>query len=319
MKTALTILALLAGSALQGQAFAQPLPISQQQAPGYYRMMLGNWQITAVSDGTVTVPLDKLLTNISSQKLRRLMAADNMTPAAETSINAFVINTGKQVILVDTGAGPLFGDAGGHLLKNLRAAGFPPESIDLVLLTHIHGDHSGGVQHNGKPAFPNAWVRVEQKEVDWWLNPANINRVEEGQRHTFAESEKSMRPVIDAGKLRTFHAPAEIIPGIEAVPAAGHTPGSVIYRVSNGGQTMMLWGDIIHAKAVQMPDAEVAIHFDVDQKKAVLTRERVLRQVARQGDWVAAAHISFPGIGHVKQEGKGYRWVPVNYSAGMQK
>lgn len=318
MKTALTIFALLAGSMLTTETLAEPLPFSQQQAPGYYRMMLGNWQITAVSDGTLVVPLDKLLTHVSGQKLKQRMADDAMTPAAETSINAFVINTGKQVILVDTGAGPLLGDAGGHLLDNLRAAGFPPESIDMVLLTHIHGDHSGGVQHNGRPAFPNARVRVEQKDVDWWLNPANINKVEESQRHTFAESERSMRPVIDAGKLQAFHAPAEIIPGIEAVSAAGHTPGSVIYRVSNGGQTMMLWGDIIHAKAVQMPDPEVAIHFDVDQKQAVLTRERVLRQVAQEGDWVAAAHISFPGIGHVKKEGNGYRWVPVNYSAKAQ-
>ncbi|WP_435929620.1 MBL fold metallo-hydrolase [Dryocola sp. BD613] len=318
MKIPLTILALMAGGALATSVPAKPLPISQQQAPGYYRMMLGEWQITAVSDGTVVVPLDKLLTNISPQKLRQRMAADNMTPAAETSINTFVINTGKQVILVDTGAGALFGEAGGHLLANLRAAGFPPESIDLVLLTHIHGDHSGGVEHSGKPAFPNATVLVEQKDVDWWLNPANINKVEDSQRHTFADSEKTMRPVIDAGKLQTFHAPTEIIPGIEAISAAGHTPGSVIYRVSNGGQTMLLWGDIIHAKAVQMPDPDVAIHFDVDRKQAVANRERVLKEAAQEGVWIAAAHISFPGIGHVQKEGDGYRWVPVNYSAKAQ-
>jgi len=315
MKTTLTILALLAGSALATNSFAQSLPINPQQAPGFYRMMLGDWQVTAVSDGTVVVPLDKLLTRISPQKLQQRMAQDSMTPAAETSINTFVINTGKQVILVDTGAGALFGKDGGHLLDNLRAAGFPPESIDLVLLTHIHGDHSGGVEFNGKPAFPNAVVRVEQKDVDWWLNPENISKVEQSQRHTFAESEQPMRPVINAGKLETFHAPTEIIPGITAIPAAGHTPGSVIYRVSHGGQTMMLWGDIIHAKAVQMPDPDVAIHFDVDQKQAIATREHVLQQIVQHGDWVAAAHISFPGIGQVKREGNGYRWVPVNYSA----
>ena len=319
MKTALTLLALAFSSTYITSALAEPLPITKQQAPGYYRLMLGDWQITAVSDGTVVVPLDNLLTNISPQKLKQRMALDEMTSAAETSVNTFVINTGKQVILVDTGAGPLFGEAGGHLLDNLRAAGFAPESIDLVLLTHIHGDHSGGVEHNGKPAFPNATVRVEQKDVDWWLNPANINKVEESQRHTFAESEQSMRPVINVGKLETFHAPTEIIPGITAIPAAGHTPGSVIYRVSHGGQTMMLWGDIIHAKAVQMPEPDVAIHFDVDQKQAIATRKRVLQQIVQQGDWVAAAHIAFPGFGHVKKEGAGYRWVPVNYSAKADK
>lgn len=117
-------------------------------------MMLGDWQITAVSDGTVVVPLDKLLTHITPQKLRQRMAEDAMTPAAETSINAFVINTGRKLILVDTGAGELFGSAGGHLLENLRAAGIAPEDISLVLLTHIHADHSGGVEYRGKPGFP---------------------------------------------------------------------------------------------------------------------------------------------------------------------
>ncbi|AIR61355.1 beta-lactamase [Cedecea neteri] len=314
MKTLLMLLTLLGGT-ISVSVLATPQAITQQQSPGYYRMMLGDWQITAVSDGTVVVPLDKLLTHITPQKLRQRMAADAMTPAAETSINAFVINTGRELILVDTGAGELFGSAGGHLLENLRAAGIAPEDISLVLLTHIHADHSGGVEYRGKPAFPKATVRVEQKDVDFWLNPAHLSDVEPGQRHTFAESERSLRPVIDAGKLTTFHAPTEILPGIEAIPAAGHTPGSVIYRVSRGGQNMLMWGDIIHAKAVQMPDPEVAIHFDVNQQQAVATREKVLKLAAQEGDWVAAAHIAFPGIGHVKEEGKAWRWVPVNYSS----
>lgn len=314
MKTLLMLLTLLGGT-ISVSVLATPQAITQQQSPGYYRMMLGDWQITAVSDGTVVVPLDKLLTHITPQILRQRMAADAMTPAAETSINAFVINTGRELILVDTGAGELFGSAGGHLLENLRAAGIAPEDISLVLLTHIHADHSGGVEYRGKPAFPNATVRVEQKDVDFWLNPAHLSDVEPGQRHTFAESERSLRPVIDAGKLTTFHAPTEILPGIEAIPAAGHTPGSVIYRVSRGGQNMLMWGDIIHAKAVQMPDPEVAIHFDVNQQQAVATREKVLKLAAQEGDWVAAAHIAFPGIGHVKEEGKAWRWVPVNYSS----
>ncbi|KFB99198.1 Zn-dependent hydrolase [Trabulsiella guamensis ATCC 49490] len=313
MKTAIFFFATLL---MANMAMAKPLPISQQQAPGYYRMMLGDWQITAVSDGTVKIHLDKLLTNISTEKLITQMAKEVMTPLAETSINTFIINTGQQIILVDTGAGALMGDAGGHLVTNLREAGFPPESIDMVLLTHIHGDHSGGVQSKGLPAFPNATVYVDQNDVDWWLNPANSSKVEESQRHTFAESELSMRPVIAAGKLKTFHAPTEIVPGITALPAAGHTPGSVIYRVSNNGENMIFWGDIIHAKAVQMPEPTVAIHFDVDQKKAIATREKVLEDAAKSGDWVAAAHIAFPGIGHIKKaENRGYRWVPVNYSA----
>lgn len=287
---------------------------TQVQAPGYYRMPLGKFVITAVSDGTVTIPLDKLLTHISPQELKQRVAQEAMTPQAETSINTFVIDTGKQRVLVDTGAGPLFGKAGGHLLENLRAAGYPAETLDAVLLTHIHGDHSGGVSLNGKPAFPNALVYVDKKDVDFWLNTANLSKVEASQRHTFKESADSLNPVIAADKLRIFTAPLRVLDGIQALPAPGHTPGSVVYRVESEGQTLVLWGDIIHAKAVQMPDPEVAIHFDVNQQQAVQTRERILAQVAREGDWVAAAHISFPGLGHVKVEGNGYRWVAANYT-----
>ncbi|KFK24393.1 hypothetical protein AALP_AAs61004U000100, partial [Arabis alpina] len=106
-------------------------------------MMLGKLRITAVSDGTVTIPLDKLLTHISTDKMRQQLANDAMTPQAETSINAFVIDNGQQRVLVDAGAGDLFGHNGGHLLDNLAAAGYPAETIDAVLLTHIHADHSG--------------------------------------------------------------------------------------------------------------------------------------------------------------------------------
>lgn len=315
MKILLTLVAsLLVSSPLLA---AEQTTARDQQAPGYYRMTLGKLRITAVSDGTVTVPLDTLLTHVSPEKLREAMARDALTPQAETSINAYVIDDGKKRVLVDTGAGELFGRNGGQLLTNLAAAGYPAETIDTVLLTHIHADHSGGVSRAGKPAFPKAEVFVDKRDVDFWLNPANVNRVEASQAHTFAESERTLRPVINAGRLKTFLAPATLPGGIRAESTAGHTPGSVLYRVESEGQTLVLWGDIIHAKAVQMPEPDVAIHFDVNQQQAVSTRERILRQAADQGYWVAAAHISFPGLGHVQRDGQGYRWVPGNYTTQL--
>lgn len=317
MKMILALMtSLLFSSPLLAAAQANPL---DEQAPGYYRMTMGKLRITAVSDGTVTVPLDKLLTNISPDTLRQAMAKDAMTPQAETSINAYVIDDGKKRILVDTGAGDLFGSAGGHLQTNLAAAGYPADSIDAVLLTHIHADHSGGVSRSGKPAFPNADVYVDKRDVEFWLNPSNIKKVEASQAHTFAESEKTLRPVINAGRLKTFMAPAALLEGIRAESTAGHTPGSVLYRVESEGQTLILWGDIIHAKAAQMPDPHVAIHFDVNRQQAVTTRESVLKQAADQNVWVAAAHISFPGLGHVKHEGSGYRWVATNYTTQLTR
>lgn len=218
---------------------------------------------------------------------------------------------------MDTGAGELFGSQGGHLLENLAAAGYPAESIDDVLLTHIHADHSGGVSRAGKPAFANADVYVDKRDVDFWLNPSNVNKVEPVKHTLLLKVKKTLRPVINAGRLKTFRAPAALMEGIRAESTAGHTPGSVLYRVESGGQTLVLWGDIIHAKAVQMPDPHVAIHFDVNRQQAIKTRERVLKQAAEQGYWVAAAHISFPGFGHVKREGDGYRWVESNYTTQL--
>ncbi|WP_373328554.1 MBL fold metallo-hydrolase, partial [Cronobacter turicensis] len=267
------------------------------------------------SDGTVTIPADKLLTRIAPDALNARLADDALTPQVETSINAYVINTGDKLILVDTGAGALLGNNGGHLPENLRAAGIDPSQIDTVLLTHVHADHSGGLQRDGKPVFPNATVRVDQRDLDLWLNPAREKEVEASQRHTFAESERSLRPVIRAGKMRAFRAPTQIMPGIEALAAPGHTPGSVIYKVSRGGETLLLWGDIIHVKAVQMPQPQVAIHFDVNQDEAVAMREKTLNMAAQSNAWVASAHIAFPGIGKIKAQRDGYRWVPVNYSS----
>lgn len=317
MKILLTLVASLFISS-QAVAAQQPAAVDHQAA-GYYRMTLGKLRITAVSDGTVTVPLNALLTNISPTKLRQAMARDAMTPQAETSINAYIIDDGKKRILVDTGAGELFGHHGGHLLTNLAAAGYPAESIDAVFLTHIHADHSGGVSRDGKPAFPAAEVFVDKRDVDFWLNPANVSKVEASEAHTFADSERTLRPIINAGKLKTFLAPAILPGGIRAESTAGHTPGSVLYRVESEGQMLVLWGDIIHAKAVQMPDPKVAIHFDVNQKQAIATREKILKQAADQGYWVAAAHISFPGLGHVQHDGNAYRWVPANYTTQLNR
>ncbi|SJN54316.1 putative quorum-quenching lactonase YtnP [Vibrio ruber DSM 16370] len=291
--------------------------LDAQQAPGYYRIKLGKLLVTAVSDGTVNVPFDKILTHTSKKSIHQALQSAYLQSPVETSINTFVIDDGKQQILVDAGAGDLFGDLGGHLLSNLAAAGYPAESIDAVLLTHIHADHSGGVSRNGHLAFPNATVYVDQHDADFWLNEKNISHVEADQRHTFADTQKTVGPVKDAGKLTTFQAPVALFPGIQAIPAPGHTPGSVIYKVSSAGKNLVLWGDIIHIKTIQLPSPSVAIHFDVNQQKAVETRKKVLQQVVKEGDLVAAAHISFPGFGHVVKAQRGYRWLPVEYTNAL--
>lgn len=291
-------------------------PQVKTQAPGYYRMMLGEFEVTALSDGTVTIPLDKLLIGIDKAGMQRMLAAGNLLPQAETSINAYLINTGKQLVLIDTGAGKFFGpDIGGHLIRNLKAAGYTPEQVDMVLLTHIHGDHSGGLSADGKAAFPNAVIRVDQRESDFWLDAANAKKALPSEAHGFTDAANSLAPYIASGRLQPFERGSEILPGIRAIPAAGHTPGHSLYEVQSAGSKMVFWGDIVHAKDVQLARPEVAVTFDITERAAVAERKKLLAQLADTETWVAGDHVAFPGIGRIrKQQAGGYSWAPVNYS-----
>ncbi|MCD4502724.1 MBL fold metallo-hydrolase [Chromobacterium piscinae] len=310
----------LAGAAAVSTHAAElsPPPQARVQAPGFYRMMLGAFEVTALSDGTVAVPLDQLLHNPPADTARRLAQA-HLGTKTETSINAFLIHTGSHLALVDTGAGDLFGQAGGQLLDSIRAAGYRPEDIDTVLLTHIHADHSGGLTRQGKRMFPAADIRVNQRDVDFWLNPVNAGKVAKEERHAFADSEAALRPYIEAGRLKPFDDGAELLPGIRAVSGAGHTPGHTLYLVESEGKKLMLWGDLIHAQDVQFAKPGVTIRFDVDAKVAAKQRLARMDEAAREGWLVGAAHIRFPGLGYVRRDGAGYAWQPVPYSlAGLK-
>jgi glyoxylase-like metal-dependent hydrolase (beta-lactamase superfamily II) len=283
-------------------------------------MMLGDFEITAISDGTITIPLDQLLTNTTPEVVQEVLARNSLTPQYEVSINSFLINTGTRLLLIDTGAGHLFGpNAGGRLVSNLRAAGYKPEDIDGVLLTHIHGDHSGGLTIDGKAVFPNALIYVDKHEADFWLTKANEAGVEARHRHIFAEAAAAFAPYLASGKLRTFGNGTELFPGIRPLAMPGHTPGHSIYLVESRGQKIQIWGDLVHVKEIQFPLPEVTISFDVDAPAAAKQRIKAFADAAKQGYWIAGAHIPFPGIGHVRSDGKAYVWVPADYSlAGLQ-
>lgn len=285
---------------------------SDIQNTGFYRLDVGDVTVTAISDGSMKMPLEKLLTNISVEDIRQRMTRAAMSTEMDASVNAFVVDTGDQRILIDTGAGALTGYTGGHLQNHLCAAGYPPESITLVLLTHIHSDHCGGVSLNGAPVFAQAPVKVSQEDATYWLARENLDDIPEGRHRSFHNAKQVMTPVQAAGQLQTFTAPAQVHPLIRAIPAPGHTPGSVMYLLESATEKMLFWGDIIHAEPVQMQEPEVAIHFDIDQSQAIRTREQALRDAADYGYVVGAAHIAFPGIGRVERLGKGYRWIPTN-------
>lgn len=290
-------------------------PMVKQSAPGYYRMMLGDFEVTALSDGTVTLPVNKLLTNTTPAKVDQMLAKSFLKSPVETSVNGYLINTGEKLVLIDAGAAGLFGPTLGKLLDNLKAAGYQPEQVDDILITHMHPDHVGGLANNGMRVFPNATIHADKHEADFWLSEENKNKASADAKGFFEGAMASLLPYTKDGKLKTFEGAASIVPGIKAVADHGHTPGHSMFLIESKGEKLVAWGDLLHVAAVQFAQPDVAIQFDTDSKPAVVQRKKAFADAAKQGYWVAGAHLPFPGIGHIRKEGKGYAWVPANYTA----
>ena len=290
-------------------------PQLKTSAPGYYRMMLGDFEITALSDGTVDLKMGELLTNTTAAKIRGALAKAHLKDPVEASVNAYLINTGSKLVLVDAGAGSLFGPTLGKLMANLKASGYQPEQVDEIYITHLHADHVGGIVANNQVAFPNAIVRVDQRDADFWLSKANMDAAPKDAKPFFEGAMASINPYIAAGKFKPFSGNTDLMPGIKSVATRGHTPGHSIYIVESQGQRLVLWGDLMHAAAVQFPEPSVTIKFDTDSKGAAAQRKAQYADAAQRGYWVAGAHLPFPGIGHLRAAGKGYEFIPANYTA----
>jgi len=290
-------------------------PLVGGQAPGWFRMKVGDFEVTALSDGTVELPVDKLLTGTTPEKVNKALAAAFLKSPVEGSVNAYLINTGAKLVLIDTGASNLLAPTLGKLAANLKAAGYKPEQVDEIYITHMHVDHVGGLTAAGKAVFPNAVVRAAKAEGDYWLTQANADKAPDAMKAFFKNAIDSLKPYVTGGKYKPFEgADVQLVPGIRALNTAGHTPGHTIYVLESKGEKMVFWGDLLHVAAVQFPDPSVTIQFDYDSKAAAPQRKKQLAEAAAKSHYVAAAHISFPGIGHVRTEGSGYEWVPVNYT-----
>jgi len=310
---ALTLATALLGAAYASQA--EPVAQVRSQAPGFYRMALGDLEVTALYDGYVDLD-QKLLKGIHGKDLQALFARSfiDAQRGVQTAVNGYLINTGKQLVLVDTGAAQCFGPTLGRLSANLAAAGYKPEQVDTVLLTHLHPDHACGIASaDGKPAFPNATVRVAQAEADYWLDEQRAARAPQAEQGLFKMAREAVAPYHAAGRFKTYQAGETLLPGVEAVPTPGHTPGHTSYLFRAQGQRLLVWGDLMHSHSVQFRRPEVSMEFDVDQPRAIASRKRVLADAARDKLWIAGAHLPFPGIGHVRAERQGYNWVPAEY------
>jgi glyoxylase-like metal-dependent hydrolase (beta-lactamase superfamily II) len=284
------------------------------QAPGWYRTMVGDYQVTALYDGPLQLPVTQLLKGDPTRigdALRRNFLGEQV----ETSVNAYLVNTGSKLVLIDAGAGTFFGPALGMLVKNLRAAGYKPEQVDEIYITHMHGDHVGGLVGGGRRTFPNATLRIDKRDTDFWLSEATMNTAPADARDAFKGAMAAVNPYRQAGKLKTFDGPTTLTPGVRAISAYGHTPGHTAYVIESKAEKLVLWGDLMHVAAVQFEDPTVTIAFDTDNDAAAQARQAAFADAAKAGYWVGAAHLPFPGIGHLRAADKGYVFVPANYSA----
>lgn len=291
---------------------AAPPPV-KAQVPGYWRMAIGSFEVTALYDGNLRMQ-PSILHGIDAAAVPRLLErefVDTNASGVLTSISAYLVNTGEHLVLVDTGSAGNFSNSTGHLVENLRAAGYRPEDVDTILITHMHGDHVGGLLGaDGTPAFPKAEVYAAEAEAGFWLAPRGNDALENWKDM----SRKALRPYQAAGKFHTFRPGKVILPGITAMDTHGHTPGHISYLFESGDQGFLAMGDIVHMHAVQFVHPEVSMDYDTDQPTAIVARKALFNMVAEKRWMIGATHLPFPGLGHIRREGAAFSYVPAEYA-----
>jgi len=314
-----TLLALAVASAMPLPALAQNVPPADAASArfhaqtGVFRYKLGAFEITALSDGSVPQDLHALLKGTSKGEVDQLLAHAHRANPVEASINAYLVDTGSRLMLVDVGAGDFFGPGyGGKLVARLKSVGIEPARISDILLTHVHTDRSGGLVRAGKAQFPNATVHVGKADVDFFLAKDNQQGVNGYDKAYFEQATLSLTPYLAAGRIKPFSGVTELAPGVTALPTPGHTPGHSFFRVESQGKSVTFIGDIVHVQAVQFPKPQITITYDVDNDAARRQRLAQFHRLAQERAVVAGAHMPFPGIGHVRAEREGFSFVPVD-------
>ncbi len=312
---AVALVAVLASFVAVPNATLAAPPQHRDQVPGFYRLKVGDLEVTALFDGAAV--FDAHWLNGTKATMDGVVNALQEDPRLlDVSDEGFLVNTGKQRILVDAGAGSWWGGGVlGRLEGSLRSAGFTPEEIDIVLITHLHSDHVGGLTtQDGKRVFPNADVYVAKAESDFWLSTEIAAKAPKDVQPFFQSARAIAAPYIKAGKWHTFNGSESIVDGMQLVPLPGHTPGHTGYEFSSKGQKILFCGDIIHAQRVQLQHPEVTAVFDIDQNAAAATRLQLLPKLAREDLLIAGPHMPFPALGRLRKEGSGYSWVPVVFT-----
>lgn len=296
-------------------AFAQAdtsMDINHAMPPETHRFKVGGFEVVVIKDGARISgkPNETFGTNQTPEAVAELLKS-NFLPT-DNFVNGFspvLVNTGRDVILFDTG----FGKAGrkdgnGRLIEGMTAAGYSPEDVTIVVLTHMHGDHIGGVMEDGKPAFPNARYVAGQKEYDFWTDTARAGTPAEGG-HKLVLS--NVKPLVE--KITFLPDGGDVVTGISGMNAFGHSPGHMIYRLESEGKQLVLTADTANHFVLSLQKPEWEVKFDMDKAAAAASRKKVFDMVSTDRVAFLGYHMPFPSVGYAEKSGDGYRFVPKAY------
>ena len=300
-----------------------PAAMQGEMQATIYRFKLGGFEVATIMDSKV---IRSGLTpsfggEAAAAEVKALAKANRIdADRYEHPFTPTLVNTGKELVLFDTGNGSLRDEyeqlkgrmPAGNLVARMAQAGYKPEDVDVVVLTHGHPDHIGGLTKGGVPVFPKARYVIGAAEFDFWNKGENVREARKFNRELY------MKIVVPLANQATFIKPGdEVVPGIRAVDAAGHSPGLLAFMIESEGKRLLNWADTCnhYVVAIQRPD----LHLDVDddKEKAVATRKRILEMVASEQIPVAGFHMPFPGLGYVEKAGSAYRWVPHSYQLNL--
>lgn len=307
------MLAAAAGAPLLGLRPADAAaPFLNTNAAPFYRFRHGGFECTVVSDGPLVLPpLSDVLPTGPRADLERLLTAHRMpTDRWIGPQNALVVNTGRHLVLFDTGMGDrskALGPNNGHLLANLRLAGIDPASIDVVAITHAHIDHCWAlVDAQDRLNFPNARVAISMADYEFWTQESLLN--DPAARDFVLYTRTNLLPVRD--RLLPVRDGAEVVPGITAMATTGHTAGHHSYVIESEGRRLINMGDVLHHHVLLLRHPEWHNIFDSDRAAGAATRRRVLDMMASSGTQAVMYHFPFPGIGTIARDGQVFTWLP---------
>lgn len=308
--------ALLATLALPAGAQTAPA----RQVPGVYHQAIGDLHVTALFDGVVPLARAELsgIDEAGKQALLSSRHVPESPQGLQTAVNAYLVQRGDVLTLVDAGTAQCFGPGLGHVLENLRHAGYSPEQVDQVLITHAHPDHLCGLlDAQGREAFPKATVWLARADADYWLDPATETRTDTPAmyRPLFKMARDAVAPYRAAGRLHLFAQGERLPAGVSGLDSHGHTPGHTSFLFEAGAdQQLLVWGDIVHYHAVQFARPDASFEADLDRGQAIASRRALMARTADAGWWLAGAHLPFPGLGHVRRDDDAFAWVPAEFS-----